>query len=81
MTGHRRHQVYHATTTVGFDSQYMNEHSAKNVLEHILEWSKYDPVNGGEREGVSDACLGAGWAELKTTAQGAKTGSMRVSQA
>ena len=59
-----RHQVYHATTTVGFASQYMNEHSANNVLEHIREWSRHDPINGGQGEGVSDACLGADWSEL-----------------
>ncbi len=63
--GPDRHQVYHATTTVGFASQYMNEHSANSVLEHIREWSTHDPINGGQREGVSAACLGADWAELR----------------
>ena len=62
----RRHQVYHATTTVGFASQYMNDHSVDNVVNHIIDWCSNDPIKGGKGAGVTDACLGNGWAELQS---------------
>ena len=58
------HQVYHASLSVGFASQYMNEHSVGNVLGHIVEWNSMDPVRGGRESGAFAECLGGAWEGL-----------------